>query len=197
MSTTTEPVRSGDSVAASVPAIVTPAANPPGARIGRARVLFFATTIAIVVLSLYASQPLIGLISLSFHLPPSTAALVPTVTLLGYAVGLMFLVPPIDLLPNRRLVITTMAFMTIALTGVALAPTPTLLFVASALVGFTSTVVQMLVSIVAGLASDHDRGRIVGTVQVASSWACLSPVLWPAPSRSFLTGVSTMAPSQS
>lgn len=47
--------------------------------------LFFAAAVAIVVLNLYASQPLIGLIGPAFGMSLATASLVTTFTLLGYS----------------------------------------------------------------------------------------------------------------
>lgn len=132
---------------------------PPG------RVFFFTSVITIIVLNLYASQPLVALIGATFALSPSTAALMPTITLLGYAAGLILLVPLVDILPQRSLVTAIMLILVLALAGIALAPNSAALFAASAALGLAATVVQMLVPIVAGLASDADRGRVVGTVQ--------------------------------
>lgn len=135
------------------------------ADLGTGLVLFFAAAIAAIVLSLYASQPLIGLIAIDFNLSPSTAALVPMVTMLGYAVGLFFVVPLVDLAQNRNLVVGTLALMAISLAGVALAPTVAVLLFSSAVVGIMATAVQMLVPIVAGLVSDKQRPGVLGVIQ--------------------------------
>ncbi|MER8459790.1 MFS transporter [Mesorhizobium sp. M1300] len=125
----------------------------------------FTAAIAAIVLSLYASQPLLGLIGTTFEVGPEMAGLVPTVTLLGYAAGLIFLVPLIDLMENRWLIGLTLVLMVLSLIASALAPTAALFLVASTSVGITSTVAQMLVPVIARLAAEKDRGRIVGTVQ--------------------------------
>ncbi|MGO4712643.1 MFS transporter [Bradyrhizobium sp. 2TAF24] len=130
-----------------------------------ARVLFLAAAIAVIVSNLYASQPLIGLIAPALGLGPAAASLTTTVTLLGYAAGLVFLVPLIDLVPHRPLIVGTLACAVAALLLSIVAPTPALFLIASAAVGVTTTAVQMLLTVAANLASATERGRVVGTAQ--------------------------------
>ncbi|MEW6640546.1 MAG: MFS transporter [Pseudomonadota bacterium] len=130
-----------------------------------ARVLFLTAAIAVIVSNLYASQPLIGLIAPALSLGPAAASLTTTVTLFGYAAGLVFLVPLIDIVSHRLLVVATLACAVAALLFSTVAPTPALFLIASAAIGITTTAVQMLVTIAANLASVTDRGRVVGTAQ--------------------------------
>ena len=60
------------------------------------------------VANLYYAQPLLGLIRQSFDVSGGTAALVVTVTQVGYAVGLALLLPLGDLLENRKLASRTL-----------------------------------------------------------------------------------------
>src|SRR3954447_17052652 len=92
-----------------VPAALRPAAPSPAAAMTTPLQLLFATAVGVVVLNLYASQPLIGLIGPALGLAPATASLVTTLTLLAYAAGLVLLVPLVDLLANRRLIVATLA----------------------------------------------------------------------------------------
>src|SRR5689334_9656358 len=68
----------------------------------------FATAVGVVVLSLYSSQPLVGLIGPSLGLAASETGLVTTLTLFGYASGLFLLVPMTDLVENKTLIISTL-----------------------------------------------------------------------------------------
>lgn len=138
--------------------------SPPPA-ITTARVLFLTAAIAVIVSNLYASQPLIGLIAPALGLGPAVASLTTTVTLFGYAAGLVFLVPLIDIVAHRRLIVTTLACAVAALLLSIAAPTAVLFLIASAAIGVTTTAVQMLVTVAASLAPATDRGRVVGTVQ--------------------------------
>ncbi|MFX8608806.1 MFS transporter, partial [Acinetobacter baumannii] len=75
----------------------------------------------------------------------ATIGMIPTATQLGYAAGLLFLVPLGDLMDRRRLIVVQFAVLALALVAAAVAPTPAILVAASALVGITSTVAQQIV----------------------------------------------------
>ncbi len=60
-------------------------------------------------MNLFAAQTLTGAISRSLHLAPEFSGLAAMVPQLGYAVGLVLLVPLCDLLENRRLIVRTLA----------------------------------------------------------------------------------------
>ncbi|MGK9166162.1 MFS transporter [Inquilinus limosus] len=125
--------------------------------------LLLATAVGVVVLNLYASQPLIGLIGPALGLAPAAASLVTTLTLLAYAAGLVLLVPLVDLVANRRLIVT-LAVDVAALAAAATATSTPVFLAASVLIGLASTAIQMLVPIAAALATPADRGRVVGNV---------------------------------
>ncbi|WP_091719118.1 MFS transporter [Methylobacterium phyllostachyos] len=118
----------------------------------------------VIVLSLFASQPLVGVIGPSLGLDAAGAGLVTTVTLLGYASGLFLLVPLTDLVENRRLIGRTLTIGTLALLAAAVAPAAPLFLVASFLIGLTASAIQMLVPVAAILAPEAERGRVVGNV---------------------------------
>ncbi|ACA15422.1 major facilitator superfamily MFS_1 [Methylobacterium sp. 4-46] len=126
--------------------------------------VLFACAVGVVVLSLYASQPLIGLIGSSFSLSTSEASLVSTLTLLGYASGLFLLVPLTDLVENRTVIVVTLLVDVAALAAIALAPTPFLFLLASYVAGVTTSAIQMLVPVAAQLSPEAHRGRVVGNV---------------------------------
>ena len=126
--------------------------------------LLSAVAVGVVVLSLYASQPLIAPISASFGLNASEAGLVTTLTLLGYASGLFLLVPLTDRIENRALIVATLIADVASLVAIACAPTPALLLTASYAAGGAACAIQMLVPIAARLAPEDMRGRAVGQV---------------------------------
>ena len=135
-------------------------ATPPAQSVPTAR---FAAMVAVAVLPLYASQTLIGPLNASLHLGAWTT-LVTALTLLGYAVGLVGLVPLIDRLPNRPLIAATLFAQIACLTLAASAPLAPVFLAASFAVGVTSSVVQMLVPAAASLAPPASRGKVVGNV---------------------------------
>lgn len=135
-----------------------------GAGISRRLVLVFAIATGVVVANMYYAQPLLDTIAREFHTTSGAVGLIVTLTQLGYAVGLLFIVPLGDLLERRRLVVTVLVGTTLALAGSALAPTIGVLAALAALVGVTSVVAQVLIPFAASLAAEAERGRVVGTV---------------------------------
>jgi predicted MFS family arabinose efflux permease len=90
--------------------------------------------------------------------------LIVTASQIGYAAGLVFLLPLGDIVERRGLVIVMSLLCAGGLVGAAVSPVLAVMFVAVALVGGTSVVAQVLVSFSASLAGDHERGKVVGTV---------------------------------
>ena len=116
------------------------------------------------VANLYYAQPLLGLIRHSFGISAGTAALAVTVTQVGYAAGLAFLVPLGDLLENRKLASRTLVVTAIALVAAAAAPNFTVLLIALVFTGVTSVVAQVLVPLASHLAPPGTQGKYVGQV---------------------------------
>jgi predicted MFS family arabinose efflux permease len=129
-----------------------------------AMVFLLAASCGIIVANIYYAQPLIALIGPDIGLGRHTASLVVTLMQLGYAAGLLLLVPLGDIVETRRLLMLTIGASVPALLIIASAHTGGVFLVAAALVGLTSVAVQMLVPLAANLAPDHLRGRIVGNV---------------------------------
>ncbi|WP_198353816.1 MFS transporter [Sphingomonas sp. MA1305] len=145
----------------------TGAAREPGSAsqgAGSPPTALFALAVGVVVLALYASQPLVGIIGPELGLSPVTSGLATTLTLLGYATGLFLLVPLTDLVENRQLILTTLAANVCALLMLAAAPTAAAFLIASFLVGLSTSAIQMLVPVAASLSSESSRGRTVGNV---------------------------------
>jgi predicted MFS family arabinose efflux permease len=127
-------------------------------------VFFLAASCGIIVANIYYSQPLVGLIAPAIGIHKAAASLIVTLTQLGYAAGLLALVPLGDIVENRRLLTLTVAASIPALLIAGLADSGAQFLAASALIGLTSVAVQMLIPLAAHLAPDHQRGRIVGNV---------------------------------
>lgn len=136
--------------------------SSPG--ISRGLVAVLAVACGLAVANLYYAQPLLHLLAASFHTGSGSVAIVVTITQLGYAAGLLLLVPLGDLVPRRRLVTGILLLAALALAGSALAPGLAWFELAALLVGITSVVAQVLVPLAADLAADARRGQVVGMV---------------------------------
>src|SRR5476651_371131 len=111
-----------------------------------ASVLWIMTiTTAFVVANIYYNQPLLGDIAQAFHINSGKAGQVAVFTQIGYALGLLFIVPLGDMFERKRLMLFDLIFVIAALLIAAMAPNLTVLLVASLFVGITSIIPQLLV----------------------------------------------------
>ena len=130
----------------------------------RRLVLLLAVASGAAVANLYYAQPLLHAIAASLGTSASSAALLVTASQIGYAAGLVLLVPLGDLVDRRRLVSRMLIVAAVGLAGAAAAPGLAVLALAIGIVGITSVVAQVLVPFASSLASDEERGRVVGQV---------------------------------
>jgi predicted MFS family arabinose efflux permease len=133
-------------------------------RLSRPLVILLSVACGAAVANLYYAQPLLNAIAAGIHTSSSDAALLVTATQIGYAAGLVFLVPLGDLLDRRRLVSRLLIVTALGLAGAAASPSLGVLVLALGVVGVTSVVAQILVPFASALASEDERGRVVGQV---------------------------------
>lgn len=158
--------------------------EPGGPKFGPLLTFLFATACGALVANLYYAQPLISLIGADIGLSAVAQSSMVTVTQLGYAAGLVLLVPLGDIVENRRLILATMALNVLSLAGLALLPGLGPLFVMMFVVGATSCGAQMLVPLAANLSAPERRGAVVGNVMSG----LLGGILVARPLSSFLAG---------
>ncbi|WP_460138602.1 MFS transporter [Pseudomonas sp. H2_D07] len=130
----------------------------------RGMVMLFAFCCGAIVANIYYAQPIIELIAPDIGLTPAMASLIVSLTQIGYALGLFFLVPLGDLLENRKLMILTTVVAIASLLGAAFTEQPNLFLLVSLLIGFSSVSVQILIPLAAHLAPAESRGRVVGSI---------------------------------
>jgi predicted MFS family arabinose efflux permease len=116
------------------------------------------------VANLYYIQPLLADIAKTFSVSESAVGFIATLTQLGYALGLLLIVPLGDSFDRRDLVTFTLVAVTVALLATAMAPTIVFLAIASFVVGVTTVGPQIIVPFAATLATPQERGRVVGTI---------------------------------
>jgi predicted MFS family arabinose efflux permease len=145
---------------------VTRAADPSAqdVRLHGRLVLLFAVACGASAANIYYAQPLLSTIARALHTGEGTAGLVVTTAQVGYAAGLLLIVPLGDLAERRPLIVRLLLMCALALAVCAAAPSIAVLAAAAGVVGVTSVVAQVLVPFAGDLASDHERGRLVGMV---------------------------------
>ncbi|WP_092411757.1 MFS transporter [Collimonas sp. OK307] len=127
-------------------------------------VWLLAVSTGLIVANLYYAQTLVGPISAATGLSPEAAGLIVTLTQIGYCLGLLFIVPLGDLIENRRLITTALAFTAVALVVAATAVNSTMFLAAALAIGLGSVAAQILVPFAAHLSKEATRGQTVGKV---------------------------------
>jgi predicted MFS family arabinose efflux permease len=127
-------------------------------------VRLLAVAAGLIVANLYYAQTLVGPISAATGLSTEAAGLIVTLTQVGYAIGLLFIVPLGDLLENRRLVFVALLATAAALVAAAFSANAWVFLLASLCIGLGSVAAQILVPFAAHLSREETRGQSVGKV---------------------------------
>jgi predicted MFS family arabinose efflux permease len=130
----------------------------------RWRVLLFAVTAGTMVANLYYVQPLLAAIAASFGCSVTSAGYLVTFTQLGYALGLLLVVPLGDVLDRRQLLSGMLGVNIAALLSAAASPGFAGFAAASLLAGCTSSAAMVVIPYVASKAPEASRGRYIGQV---------------------------------
>ncbi|WP_323378934.1 MFS transporter [Pyxidicoccus xibeiensis] len=126
--------------------------------------LLLAASAGLSVASIYYSQPMLGVMGAALGASDTAVGLVPTLTQLGYALGILLLTPLGDRFDRRRIIVVKAVLLSVALLLGGLAPDIRLLLMVSFAVGLTATLAQDIVPAAATLAPERERGKVVGTV---------------------------------
>jgi len=118
----------------------------------------------LVVANIYYNQPLLGKIAATYHVSEAKAGIIATLTQIGYALGLLFIVPLGDMLRRKRLILIDFGLIMLSLLLAAYSPNIYVLMLASLLIGTASVVPQLFIPLTAHLARPEVRGKAVGTV---------------------------------
>ncbi|ACY14112.1 MFS transporter [Haliangium ochraceum] len=150
-------VHAGHRAPATAAAAPAPDTGPPASLVA-----LLAASAGFAVAALYYSQPILGVLGADLGASASTMGLLPTLTQLGYALGILFLVPLGDRWDRRRVIVAKALLLMMALVGAALAPSTAWLLAASLAIGLCATLAQDIVPAAATLAPGASRGRVVG-----------------------------------
>ena len=110
-----------------------------------ARVVLMATGAGLAVASIYYSQPMLGVLAGDIHEDATAVGWMPTLTQLGYALGILLLAPLGDRIDRRRVILVKSVLLCAALMAMAVAPSVGWLLAASLLVGLMATLAQDIV----------------------------------------------------
>ncbi|RPH27353.1 major facilitator superfamily protein [Citrobacter youngae] len=129
-----------------------------------ALIVLMSVATGLAVASNYYAQPLLDTIARNFSLSASTAGFIVTAAQLGYAAGLLFLVPLGDMFERRMLIVSMTLLAAGGMLITASSQSLGMLILGTALTGLFSVVAQILVPLAATLATPDKRGKVVGTI---------------------------------
>lgn len=132
----------------------------------REQILLLSVATALAVGSQYYNQPLLGLIANDFGVS-ADASLVATTTQIGYALGLILLVPLGDRIDRRLLILLQCLGLALAMGGASLAPGLHSLALISVLIGMFATIGQHIIPLAAELTSPRGRERVLAIITSA------------------------------
>ena len=128
------------------------------------KILLFAITGGLAVGNLYWAQPLLVTIAATLDAPVQLMGGLITATQIGYALGILLIVPLGDSLNRKRLIPSVMLCSVVALLLCAFANSFISLAIAMALLGLTTVSGQLITPLASELAPPDQRGNIVGII---------------------------------
>ena len=137
----------------------------PNAALARGALPMMATAAGVTVANVYLCQPLLSAMAHDFHISSATAGWVATAAQVGYALGILLIVPLGDRADSKRLVRILMACACAALVAAACAPTVYLLIAATLALTMATVVPQILIPLTVSNAAPERAGRVVGAMQ--------------------------------
>ncbi|HEV7320066.1 MAG TPA: MFS transporter [Ensifer sp.] len=130
----------------------------------RPMLTLFAFAAGLAVANAYFAHPLLDVMAADLDLSTTSAGLIVGATQLGYALGLILLVPLGDLFDRRKVILVQSLLSAAALGLVSLASSAAVLMASIASVGMLAVLTQAFVAYAASLSRPSERGQVVGFV---------------------------------
>lgn len=127
-------------------------------------ILALSVMAGISVANIYYCQPLLNMISEDTGLSTFEVNLMPVFTQIGYALGLLFIIPMGDLYNRRKTILASFSAVVIALIVIYISNNSALLLGASFVTGFCSVSPQVFIPFVSLYAKPEQKERKVGIV---------------------------------
>ncbi|MGJ1416248.1 MFS transporter [Sphingobacterium multivorum] len=109
-------------------------------------------------------QPLLDLIAKDLHIDEAMVGNSAMLTQIGYAFGLLLIVPLGDMFKRKKMILIDFFFIIFSLVGMAMSTSILSILLFSFLIGFTSVIPQVFVPMAAELASKEKQASAIGMV---------------------------------
>ena len=118
----------------------------------------------LVVANNYYNQPLLALIGADLHISEAAVSKISVLTQVGYALGLLLIVPLGDKVFRKKLILIDLLFVFASLLWMCFGKSLWMLYAASLFIGASSVIPQLFVPIAAELSSDKEKSANIGLV---------------------------------
>ena len=126
--------------------------------------ILFAICSGLAIGNLYWAQPLLVQIMDGFGLPAANGGLLVTATQIGYAMGILFILPLGDFVRRKRMIAIVMVLSVLALVSCAISPSFIILSLSLFSMGIVTISGQIILPLAGDLSREDERGHIVGIV---------------------------------
>ena len=126
--------------------------------------LMMAIMAGFTVANLYYNQPLLDMICRETGITQVEANLITVVTQIGYALGLLFVVPLADMVSTRRIVVVGMLVAAVSAVTMGFAENVWMLWGASLMLGISSIMPQLFIPMAALYSRPENKSRNMGYV---------------------------------
>ncbi len=133
-------------------------------KLSKPLIFLMAVACGAVAANLYYAQPLLSDIARTFHTSQETIGLVPMLMQIGYALGMLLILPLGDMKRRRPLIVMMLILSSIALLLVSFSINLEMLLISSFALGFTNVTPHLVVAFAAQLSDHKERGKTVGSV---------------------------------
>ncbi len=118
----------------------------------------------LIIANNYYNQPLLSMMAKDFGISEAQVSTIPMLTQMGYATGLLIIIPLGDMFRRKRMIQIDFIFIVLALAGMYLSRNVNWLFPLSFIIGFTSVIPQIFIPIAAELSLPEKKTAAVGQV---------------------------------
>lgn len=127
-------------------------------------VLVMSIACGLTVANLYYIQPLLADIAKTFHVNQLIIGFAAMLTQIGYAIGMIFILPLGDIKEKKKLIVIMLLCSIIFLMSMFFSSNIYVLIISSFAIGFTSIIPQLIIPLAAQLSNPQQRGQTIGTI---------------------------------
>ena len=114
--------------------------------------------------NIYYAQPIVQFIAEDLNISSNLSGLLTTLTQIGYALGLFFIVPMADLFKSKKIIVILIGLSIISLIGTLISTNGIVFLILITIIGIGACAAQMLVPLTMRIVPIEETGKYVGRV---------------------------------